>query len=376
MLQDMLPRHLVTLFLIILLSILLRSQKSFRDSELRYFWLTVLSCLLLMFEDALEIIASEDPSLRFWRILLSVLGYTFRSTAALGLLLVVVPREKRTFRLWVPALITLAVSATAFFSDIAFSFDEDYDFCRGPLGYVAFVVPALYLLMIMWITYRHFSEHKSIQAYIIPGCAVFCMAAAITDALHGGIRLHEAVLISSIFFYILLRAHDHRRDPLTGLLNRQAFYDDCTSFNDSISAVASLDMNGLKRMNDTLGHYAGDKALVSIAGCMKEIVNRNTQAYRIGGDEFVILFLSTKEDDVAAAISRVRESISKAGCSVSTGCVMREKGSDLEETIRESDSKMYADKAEYYRSSGHDRRRRRDDRERPAGETAVSPPQQ
>ena len=66
MLQDMLPRHLVTLFLIILLSILLRSQKSFRDSELRYFWLTVLSCLLLMFEDALEIIASEDPSLRFW----------------------------------------------------------------------------------------------------------------------------------------------------------------------------------------------------------------------------------------------------------------------------------------------------------------------
>ena len=94
MLQDMLPRHLVTLFLIILLSILLRSQKSFRDSELRYFWLTVLSCLLLMFEDALEIIASEDPSLRFWRILLSVLGYTFRSTAALGLLLVVVSAGK------------------------------------------------------------------------------------------------------------------------------------------------------------------------------------------------------------------------------------------------------------------------------------------
>ena len=376
MLQDMLPRHLVTLFLIILLSILLRSQKSFRDSELRYFWLTVLSCLLLMFEDALEIIASEDPSLRFWRILLSVLGYTFRSTAALGLLLVVVPREKRTFRLWVPALITLAVSATAFFSDIAFSFDEDYDFCRGPLGYVAFVVPALYLLMIMWITYRRFSERKGIQVYIIPGCAVFCMASAITDALHGGIRLHEAVLISAIFFYILLRAHDNRRDPLTGLLNRQAFYDDCASLGDGVSAVASLDMNGLKRMNDTLGHHAGDEALVSIAGCMKAVSGRDIFTYRIGGDEFVILFFGMKEDDVTAAISRVRENIVKAGCSVSAGCVMREKGSDLEETIRESDSRMYADKAEYYRSSGHDRRRRRDDRERPAAGAAVSPPQQ
>ena len=373
MLQDMLPRHLVTLFLIILLSILLRSQKSFRDSELRYFWLTVLSCLLLMLEDALEILASQDPSLRFWRILLSVLGYTFRSTAALGLLLVVVQREKRTFRLWIPALITLAVSATAFFSDIAFTFDEDYDFVRGPLGYVAFVVPALYLLLILWVTYRRYTVHKGIQTYIIPGCAVFCVAAAITDAIHGGIRLHEAALVSSIFFYIILHAHDNRRDPLTGLLNRQAFYDDCASYNDSVSAVASLDMNGLKRMNDTLGHHAGDEALVTIAGCMKAVVTRNTLAYRIGGDEFVILFLSAKEDDVAATISQVRESITKAGCSVSAGFVMREKGSGLEETIRESDSKMYADKAEYYRSTGHDRRRRRDDRERPAAEAAAQP---
>ena len=229
--------------------------------------------------------------------------------------------------------------------------------------------------MIMWITYRRFSERKGIQVYIIPGCAVFCMASAITDALHGGIRLHEAVLISAIFFYILLRAHDNRRDPLTGLLNRQAFYDDCASFNDSISAVASLDMNGLKRMNDTLGHYAGDEALVSIAGCMKAVSGRDIFAYRIGGDEFVILFFGMKEDDVTAAISRVRENIVKAGCSVSAGCVMREKGSDLEETIRESDSKMYADKAEYYRSSGHDRRRRRDDRERPAAEAAAAQPQ-
>ena len=93
MIQDMLIRHMVTLFLILLFSILLWNQKSPRDAEQRYFWLTVLSCLMLVLEDSLEIITSEDPSLRFWRTLLSVLGYTFRATAAVGLLLVIVPRE-------------------------------------------------------------------------------------------------------------------------------------------------------------------------------------------------------------------------------------------------------------------------------------------
>lgn len=154
-------RHWVTLFLILLFSMKLRNQRSVRDTELKYFWLTVISCLLLVLEDALEGMAQADPSLRFWRLLLSVLGYTFRSSAALGLLLVIVPREKRTFVLWVPCLITLLVSASAFFPDVAFGFDGNYSFYRGPLGYVAFIVPTIYLLLILWFTFRLFTESKA-----------------------------------------------------------------------------------------------------------------------------------------------------------------------------------------------------------------------
>lgn len=48
MLLDFLFRHLVTLFLILLFSIMLHNQKSSRDTEQKYFWMTVLSCLLLV----------------------------------------------------------------------------------------------------------------------------------------------------------------------------------------------------------------------------------------------------------------------------------------------------------------------------------------
>ena len=364
MLLDMLFRHMVTLFMILFFSILLWNQKSSRDTELRYFWLTVLSCLILVVEDALESMAAEDPSLLFWRTFLSVLGYTFRSTAALGLLLVIVQREKRTFLLWIPSLITLLVSCTAFFTDAAFGYNEDYEFYRGPLGYVAFAVPILYIFLILWITYKRFTETKGLQKYIIPGCAVFCLAATAVDALHGGIRLNEAIMIGSIFVFIILRAHDNRRDPLTGLLNRQAFYDDCSTYGSGIGAVASLDMNGLKEMNDTLGHHAGDEALVRIAECMKAAVDRNTMVYRIGGDEFVILFFHAKEETVARAADQIRQNVAKAGYSVSAGYAIREQNGDLEESIRESDRRMYEDKANYYRSRGRDRRKKRDDADR------------
>ncbi len=358
MLMSMLFRHLVTLFLILLFGMKLLNHKSARDTELKYFWLTVLSCLLLVLEDTLEVLSSEDPAFRFWRTLLSVLGYTFRSSAALGLLLVVYPREKRNFSLCIPCLITLLVCATAFFTDIAFGFDENYAFYRGPLGYVAFIVPIFYLFLILWITYSRFTESRGMQKFIILGCAVFCLSAAVVDSLHGGVRLQEAIMISSIFFYIILRAHDNRRDALTGLLDRQAFYDDCTAFNSSIGVVASLDMNGLKRMNDTLGHHAGDEALIGIAACMKAVENRDTLIYRIGGDEFVILFFHAKEEAAVRAINQIRENVAKAGYSISAGYAMRDKNCDLEETIRESDSRMYKDKADHYRLNGQDRRKR------------------
>ena len=364
MLQRILIDHLETLFLILLFSIVLYNQRSLsRRTEQRYFWLTVISVLLLVFQNELERFAAEDPSLRFWRILWSVAGYTFRSTAALGLLLVVANRERKKFILWIPCLITLLVSATAFFTDIAFGFDADYAFYRGPLGYVVFIVPILYMLLTLWIVFRQYTESKGLQKYIIPCCIIFCLAAAAADSLYGGDRVNDAIMISSILFYMVLHAHDNRQDPLTGLLNRKAFYDDCAKYDRSIKAAASLDMNGLKKMNDTLGHHAGDEALARIAGCMKPFTGRETLAYRIGGDEFAILFFHGKEEAVARVTEQMKEKVSEAGYSISAGYALWKENESLQDTVRESDRRMYADKADYYRLNGHDRRKGRENKE-------------
>lgn len=357
--QSMVIDHFTSVLLIILCGIKLHALKRARDVELRYLWLTWISTLLLVIQDMLETVAASDPSLLFWRVLFSVAGYILRPVAAVGLLLVVSSPEKRTWRLWIPALVNTAVNLTAFFSPVAFSFDQDYDFVRGPLGWVVFVVSFIYLIQILRVVLTRFYEGKKAERWLMVCCVLGVMAAACVDAILAGRHLNEAIMIGCIFIMFYLRAHDNYTDPLTSLRNRLAYYDDAKNLSRHITAVASLDMNGLKRLNDTQGHAAGDAALAEIGRCLNEISDRQTAAYRVGGDEFVILFLDRTREEVERILAQVGEKIAAAGCSVSSGYVMKAPDQDLEEALRESDRNMYQAKAEYYQKNGRDRRSRR-----------------
>ena len=364
--DELLGRHFISIFLIVLFAIRLGSQRSSRDKELRFFWLTLISCLLLVVQDFLETACSLRPDLRFWRTLLSVAGYVLRSTATLGLVLVACKSEYRNKWIWwIPCGINLLVCCTAFFTDIAFGFDADYAFYRGPLGYISFVVPLFYLCCILYMTFRNYadSRRRSDRLIMITG-ALLCLLSAALDATRGGVRLHEAILISSIFFYIFLRSYDVRRDALTTVRSRQTLYDDCAgTMQKDFCAAASLDMNGLKELNNREGYHAGDTALRKIGERLREASGQDVRTYRIGGDEFVILFFNKDEDTVRKLLERIRDDVAAAGYSIAYGYAMREEKEDPESMIRRADLKMFEQKAQYYREKSHDRRKARRERQ-------------
>lgn len=356
MFWEMLYRHWVTLFTILLFAVKLWTRKRIRNTEIRYFWLTASVTFILVVEDITEVLCSEDPSLLYLRIFASVVGYTMRSVAALSLVLVVLPHRKHKAVYWIPAILTFVTSATAFFSDIAFGYDSDYDFYRGPLGYVAFVVPVFYTILLLIIIFRKFYERSSKERFVVPLAALFCLTASALDALYGGVRLNEALIISGVFFYLILYSNDIRRDSLTGLLNRYAFYDDCNIYNKNIAAAASMDMNGLKDLNDSLGHEAGDKALIKIGECMTKVVDEKTYVYRVGGDEFIILFSYSDEKLISEVIKQISTDVSSAGYSISSGFAIRGAKDSIDDVVRESDKLMYQEKIGYYRSKGMEQR--------------------
>ena len=208
----LISRHFIALFMILLFSIRLLSEQSKENSELRYFWLTVICCFFLIVEDQLENFASKDPDLRFLRTFLSVAGYILRSTASVGLVLAVINPEYNHKKVWIPNIVNILVCCTAFFSDIVFGFDADYRFYRGPLGYVPFVIPVLYLAMILWITFRNYNRYNGrYSRLLLSACAVFCLLSAMLDALYGGVRLHDAIIISSIFFFTFLQSYSQKQ---------------------------------------------------------------------------------------------------------------------------------------------------------------------
>lgn len=96
----------------------------------------------------------------------------------------------------------------------------------------------------------------------------------------------------------------YHKDPLTGLYNRRGFerhlrslYERYEDENKYLS-IASIDMNGLKHINDNYGHAEGDEALCRLGGVLEGLINNEEVCARTGGDEFlVVLYSDSRERD-------------------------------------------------------------------------------
>ncbi len=70
-------------------------------------------------------------------------------------------------------------------------------------------------------------------------------------------------------------------------------------------ACISIDLNNLKRANDTMGHSAGDVLIRGIATVLREAVGNEGKIYRIGGDEFVVLIHDITDDGIEKVLKRI-----------------------------------------------------------------------
>ena len=108
--------------------------------------------------------------------------------------------------------------------------------------------------------------------------------------------------------------HEATHDALTGLLNRRAFRARLAREVGEPEAEFALilcDMDNLKRVNDTLGHEAGDLALRLLADALRTDLRRD-DAYRLGGDEFAIVLPGATEPDAERVVERLQHAVSVA----------------------------------------------------------------
>ena len=166
-------------------------------------------------------------------------------------------------------------------------------------------------------------------------------AIALPSSLSGSSDLLELLIGEEAAAKLLETA----RDPLTGLLNRAVWDRVMQRTTGDGHAVAFLDMDGLKEVNDTQGHEAGDLMISRCGHTLGGLVRAGDVAARYGsGDEFVALLGDMNEDAAKAWEKRLHEAFSKANLSVSVGVALQEPGENIDTTLKRADEMMYRDK--------------------------------
>lgn len=144
-------------------------------------------------------------------------------------------------------------------------------------------------------------------------------------------------------------------DPLTGLYNRSYFEQDLRRLEGGRHFPVGLimcDLDGLKLINDTLGHDTGDALLVAAAKVIREPFREGDMVARIGGDEFAVLLPDTPGPVLEKACQRIRDSAERYNSShsdlplnISIGYAVSAGGSHkLGEIFKEADNNMYREK--------------------------------
>ena len=142
-------------------------------------------------------------------------------------------------------------------------------------------------------------------------------------------------------------------DALTGLPNRTAFQEFInklqTEQGHEAVTVFSLDVNGLKLINDQKGHVYGDMLLCDAAACVMSALGRGEgrKCFRFGGDEFAAIWVGVPEKEIAPALARFHREQRRRGVSVSEGWARTEdfNSTTIRELFEQADRQMYEQKA-------------------------------
>jgi diguanylate cyclase (GGDEF)-like protein len=151
---------------------------------------------------------------------------------------------------------------------------------------------------------------------------------------------------------------DH--DPLTGVLNRRAILERLTAELERSRrerhavAVAIIDCDGFKRINDTLGHQAGDDVLIAIVCRLRNCIRSYDALGRLGGDEFLVAAPMASGGSPAELFERLREAVhlapliagtTSAAVSVSIGWTLSHPNDNVSSLLSRADAALYQAKA-------------------------------
>jgi diguanylate cyclase (GGDEF)-like protein len=227
---------------------------------------------------------------------------------------------------FLPELVLIIMTILSYWNHLLFYIDANNVYQRGPAyslqlvlayGYVVFTATKAFILSFKAEGYRQKVELRTLATYIIPSI----IAGALQVFFPRYPILAVGTTLGILFIFLSRQSQAVAVDMLTGLNNRSQLFQYLSmkmrhaEDNDQLYLLM-IDANKFKLINDQYGHLEGDKALKTIADCLKKTCGQKNQfVSRYGGDEFTVVAEIEDKDSIEELAERIKKSVIEASSS-------------------------------------------------------------
>lgn len=314
--------------------------------------LVILTMLCITWADGClsQYVAPDQPWK--WRTFTTFLNFALSPCAPILLILIYKNQHfgKNKYLFVLPEILNILLCLISIPSGIIFHISDLNSYTRGPLFVFPFIVSLFYGLSLIWLTSKQ--DHKPsrhIESILLIFC-IFLVSLSVLAEIILDLRflLWGTITGCVIAYYLLLTIQIITYDTLTGTLSRFS-YAHVVEKRYSITpcTIAMIDLDGLKSINDRLGHEMGNKAIQCVAFSIMQVKSKHMQLFRYGGDEFVMLWKNGTPSQLEKTLLEAKEiclSNPQMPITFSYGIAHCPAHGDLHITIDEADNNMYHNK--------------------------------
>lgn len=254
------------------------------------------------------------------------------------------------------AIVNFILELYSAFSGFIFYIDESnfYHHYHYYWMYIAvYIICAAFFFFELFMFSRKYQNRNLMSLIVI---ILFLMAGLSLHSIKNEVHADWLTLaVTDVLFYIYYSGLTEQMDSLTQLLDRKS-YDIRTASLREKTMLVLFDIDNFKKVNDTLGHEAGDELLKRFASLIIQIYGKYGLCYRIGGDEFCVIAkdipdIKKVSDDFNAAFKQLCNSPEeKQYLSVSTGWdIFDPRTGSVSDAVKNADNALYEVKKENHR---------------------------
>lgn len=369
--------------LLVLLLLRMETKATKHMGDYLFEFMVALSMGALVLE-TVSFLLDNQPGRAVHILQLLINGYLFLASSALSLIwLLYVDYQiyrslKRTFvqlyRFALPFLVIAALIVWDIFGGGSiYSITEQNVYVRGRFSFMPYLALFFYYISSFVLAIRAVRKNGHVQYFPIYYFVIPGVVGTVIQGLCYGLAVGWfSASLALMFIRVQLMNQNAFVDDLSGLYNRKYYHYFINRAMDSrrnttISGIM-LDVNHFKRINDQFGHTVGDDAIRSVGRILSEVTTEHDTAFRLAGDEFIIISTDVREENPPRLIAAIQERLDEFNAasekpyqlSIAMGyCLCDAANLDSDAFLHRMDLKMYEAKSAYY--SRQERGRRKTD---------------